>query len=65
MSHELFFPVKYIRSIGQVLIRVEYFTKLEGHRTLLAGVEDTVNFSYHLYYSIGSPPDPVPMTLNI
>lgn len=45
--------------------KVEYFTKWEGHRTLLAGVEDTVNISYHLYYSLGSPPGPVPITFNI
>lgn len=65
MSHGLSFPIKYIRSIGQVLIRVEYFTKWKGHRTLLAGVEDIVNFSYHLYYPIGSLSDPVPITFNI
>lgn len=66
MGHELLLPCEHIRRIGQVLIRIKYFTKRKGLRKSLPGSnERTVNVSYHLYYFLGLPPDPVPISLNI
>lgn len=46
-------------------MRAEYFTEWEGLRKLLAGNKYTVNASHNLYYSLGSPPDPIPIPPNI
>lgn len=65
MGHEVLLPCEHIRGIGQVLQRIKFFTKCKGLRKSLAGNECTVNVSYHLYYFLGLPPDPVPISLNI
>ena len=46
-------------------MRIEHSTMWEGFEKLLAGNEHTINVSCHLYSSIGSPPDPIPIALNI